>query len=388
MIHRSITSVLLEVIEYFPVLGIVGPRQVGKTTLAKYLLERLEKDSIYLDLENPRDMARLEDPVLFFERNIDRCVVLDEIQRMPELFPILWSMIDLKREPGRFIVLGSASPELIRDSSESLAGRIAYEELTPFNILEINQQFDIQMHWLHGGFPPALLASKSLIRKKWLNNFIKTYIERDLPLLGLDINVNLLQRFWTMLAHMHGNLLNMTSLSKSLAITSTTVKRYVSFMENAFLVRLLQPYSINVKKRLVKSPKVFIRDTGILHSLFAINDFDALEANPILGNSWEGYAIEQILQRCDDDTRGYFYRTHERTECDLVLVRGGKPAFALEIKYTSAPKITKGMRIAFNDLGTDHNFILTPNGDDFLLAEDVRTCNIETFLTQYLKGHN
>lgn len=388
MIHRSITSVLLEVIEYFPVLGIVGPRQVGKTTLAKYLIEKLEKDSIYLDLENPRDAARLEDPVLFFERNIDRCVVLDEIQRMPELFPILRSMIDLKREPGRYIILGSASPELIRDSSESLAGRIAYEELTPFNILEINQQYDMQMHWLDGGFPPALLASKSLVRKKWLNNFIKTYIERDLPMLGLDINVNTLQRFWTMLAHMHGNLLNMTSLSKSLAVTSTTVKRYISFMENAFLVRLLQPYSVNVKKRLVKSPKVFIRDTGILHSLLAINDFDALEANPILGNSWEGYAIEQILQRCDDDTQGYFYRTHEGTECDLVLVRGGKPAFALEIKYTSAPKITKGMRIAFTDLGTDHNFILTPNGHDFSLAEDVRTCNIETFISHYLKRYD
>ncbi len=242
----------------------------------------------------------------------------------------------------------------------------------------------MEKHWLHGGFPPALLASSNFISKKWLNNFILTYIERDLPMLGLDINVTLLQRFWTMMAFMHGNLLNMTNLSKSLGVTSTTIKRYISFMENAFLVRLLQPYSVNVKKRLVKSPKIYIRDTGILHQLLAITDFDTLECNPILGNSWEGYAIEQILQLCDDDTKGFFYRTHEGTECDLVLVRGGKPLYAIEIKYTASPKISKGMRISFDDLNTPKNFVLTPNGDDFLLAEDVRTCSIDRFLADYI----
>lgn len=386
MIDRVLLNTLTEVISYFPVLGIVGPRQVGKTTLSKQLIGRIEKETIYLDLENPRDAARLFDPVLFFERNIDRCVVLDEIQRMPELFPVLRSMVDLKRVPARFILLGSASPELIRDSSESLAGRIAYEELTPFNLMEILSKYDIEKHWLRGGFPPALLASSDFISNKWLSNFIRTYIERDLPMLGLDVNVNLLQRFWTMLAHLHGNLLNMSSLSKSLAVTSTTVKRYVSFMESAFLVRLLQPFSTNVKKRLVKSPKVYIRDTGILHRLLAIDNFEMLESNPILGNSWEGYVIEQILQLCNDDIKSFFYRTHEGAECDLVLVRGGKPLYAIEIKYTSAPKITKGMRISFDDLNAWRNFVITPNGADFLLAEDVRSCSIDMFLKNYFNS--
>lgn len=386
MIDRVLLNTLTEVISYFPVLGIVGPRQVGKTTLSKQLIGRIEKETIYLDLENPRDAARLFDPVLFFERNIDRCVVLDEIQRMPELFPVLRSMVDLKRVPARFILLGSASPELIRDSSESLAGRIAYEELTPFNLMEVSSKYDIEKHWLRGGFPPALLVSSDFISNKWLSNFIRTYIERDLPMLGLDVNVNLLQRFWTMLAHLHGNLLNMSALSKSLAVTSTTVKRYVSFMESAFLVRLLQPFSTNVKKRLVKSPKVYIRDTGILHRLLAIDNFEILESNPILGNSWEGYVIEQILQLCNDDIKGFFYRTHEGAECDLVLVRGGKPLYAIEIKYTSAPKITKGMRISFDDLNAWRNFVITPNGADFLLAEDVRSCSIDTFLKNYLNS--
>ncbi len=362
----------------------MGPRQVGKTTLSKQLMNEIDKESIYLDLENPRDLARMADPVLFFERNLERCVILDEIQRMPEVFPILRSMVDLKRVAGRFIILGSASPELIRDSSESLAGRIAYEELSPLNLTEIKNSYSMEKHWLQGGFPPALLASSNFISKKWLNNFIITYIERDLPMLGLDVNVNLLQRFWTMIAFMHGNLLNMTTLSKSLGVTSTTIKRYVSFMENAFLVRLLQPYSVNVKKRLVKSPKIYIRDTGILHQLLAIDNFDTLECNPIMGNSWEGYAIEQILQQCDDDTKGFFYRTHEGSECDLVLVRGGKPLYAIEIKYTASPKISKGMRISFDDLNTPNNFVVTPNGDDYLLSEDVHTCSIDTFLTNYL----
>lgn len=384
MIERQKLTTTLEIVRNFPVLGIVGPRQVGKTTLSKQLMNEIDKESIYIDLENPRDLARMADPVLFFERNLERCVILDEIQRMPELFPILRSMVDLKRISGRFIILGSASPELIRDSSESLAGRIAYEELSPLNLTEIKNSYSMEKHWLQGGFPPALLASSNFISKKWLNNFIITYIERDLPMLGLDVNVNLLQRFWTMIAFMHGNLLNMTTLSKSLGVTSTTIKRYVSFMENAFLVRLLQPYSVNVKKRLVKSPKIYIRDTGILHQLLAIDNFDTLECNPIMGNSWEGYAIEQILQQCDDDTKGFFYRTHEGSECDLVLVRGGKPLYAIEIKYTASPKISKGMRISFDDLNTPNNFVVTPNGDDYLLSEDVHTCSIDTFLTNYL----
>lgn len=382
MIRRGITDILHETLQYFPVTGIVGPRQVGKTTLAKEITKELNVDWDYVDLENPRDEAKLLDPVLYFERNIDKCVILDEIQRMPHLFPILRSMIDLKRTPGRFIILGSASPELIRDSSESLAGRIAYEELTPFNIKEVDDKFSMHSHWLNGGFPNALLAPKPAFRKKWITNFIQTYIERDLPMLGLDVDKNILRRFWVMLAHLHGNVVNMSTIAKSLEISSTTAKRYLSFMEEAFLIRLLQPYSINVKKRLVKSPKVYIRDTGILHHLLAIPNMDALESNPILGNSWEGYALEQIIQQCDDELDYYFYRTHQGSECDMVLTKAGKPIIGIEIKYTAAPKITKGMLISFDDLKTQHNYVITPDSDTFGLSKDITACSLSHFIKE------
>ena len=384
MILRFITDSLQETLSYFAVTGIVGPRQVGKTTLVKHLLKYLEKETIYLDIENPKDQAKLNDPILFFERNQNKCVILDEIQRMPELFPILRSMVDLNKIPARFIILGSASPDLIRDSSESLAGRIAYEELSPFNITEVADQKDIFHHWFSGGFPDAFLAPNDGIRKKWLSNFIQTYIERDLPMLGLDINRNVLRKFWTMIAHIHGNILNMNNLGKSLEISSTSIKKYLAFLEDAFLIRQLYPFSANVKKRLVKSPKVYIRDSGILHSLLDIPDLNSLESNPILGTSWEGYVIEQVTQRLDMDTKYFFYRTHEGAECDLVLAKGGTILMAIEIKYTSSPKSTKGMNQAFKDIDAKMNYIITPSTDDYLMSENVRVCNLYTFMTKYI----
>ena len=384
MITRFITSGLLETLDYFPVAGIIGPRQVGKTTLVKHIIKHLTKESIYIDIENPADQAKLSDPVLFFDRNQDKCVVLDEIQRMPELFPILRSMIDKKRVNARFIILGSASPVLIRGSSESLAGRIAYEELSPFNITEITDRSDIYFHWFTGGFPDAFLAPSDSVRKKWISNFILTYIERDLPMLGLNIPRDIIRKLWTMIAHIHGNVLNMNSLGRSLEMTSTTIKKYLTFLEEAFLIRQLYPYSANVKKRLVKSPKVFIRDTGILHQLLNITSFDSLESNPIIGHSWEGYVIEQITQKLDIDTQYYFYRTHEGAECDLVLVKGGKPVAGIEIKYTSSPKSTRGLNQALNDVGAKQNYIVTPGTDDYMLNEKTRICSLMTFLEKYL----
>lgn len=345
--------------------------------------EKLDKESVYFDLENPRDLAKLEDPVLFFENNKDKCVILDEIQHAPHLFAILRSMVDMKREPARYILLGSASPELIRDSSETLAGRIVYEEMTPFNFLEVTNLKSQNQHWLSGGFPDACLAKRDSFRKKWLSSFIQTYIQHDLPMLGLDINKTTLWRFWTMLAHMHGDVLNMSNLAKSLGITSTTVKKYLSLMEGAFLIRLLQPYHVNIKKRLVKAPKVYIRDSGILHQLLSIYSFMNLESNPMLGNSWEGYAIEQITQLCNKDVDAFFYRTHEGAECDLVLINGGLPVACIEVKYSSAPKLTKGMRISFDDIGAKNNYVVTPDCDDFLLAENVQVCSLISFLTKH-----
>jgi len=384
MINRSIASSLLETVGYFPVTGIIGPRQVGKTTLVKHLIKQIAKESVYIDIENPEDYAKLSDPVLFFRRNQNKCVVLDEIQRMPELFPILRSMIDMNRVNARFIILGSASPDLIRDSSESLAGRIAYEELAPFNITEIADLRAIYFHWFTGGFPNAFLATNNSVRKKWLSNFILTYIERDLPMLGLNIPRDIIRKLWTMIAHIHGNVLNMNNLGRSLEMTSTTIKKYLTFLEEAFLIRQLYPYSANVKKRLVKSPKVFIRDTGILHQLLNIPSFESLESNPILGHSWEGYVIEQITQKLDLETQYYFYRTHEGAECDLVLVKGGRAVAGIEIKYTSSPKSTRGLYQALNDVDAENNFIITPGTDDYMMNEKTRVCSLMTYLEKYL----
>jgi len=384
MILRNATGRLIETLSFFPIAGIIGPRQVGKTTLALYLRKSLDKESVYLDIENPEDQAKLTDPVLYMERNINKCVILDEIQRMPHLFPILRSMVDKHRVNARFIILGSASPDLIRDSSESLAGRIAYEELHPFLLNEIDQQNDLDHHWLSGGFPDAFLAPSESLRRKWFANFILTYLERDLPLLGLNVAGNTLRRLWTMIAHIHGNVLNMNSLGRSLEISSTTIKKYLDFLENAFLIRQLYPYAINVKKRLVKSPKIYIRDSGILHHLLAIPGFDALESNPVLGHSWEGYAIEQISGNLDDDMECFFYRTHEGAECDLVLTKGGQAMASIEIKYTSSPKINRGLTQAFRDINAASNFIITPRTDDYLIHETVRVCSLSTFLDKYL----
>lgn len=384
MISRMITGSLQESMAFFPVTGIIGPRQVGKTTLAKHLMTESLKESIYVDLENPADQAMLSDPILFFNQNQEKCVVLDEVQRMPELFPILRSMVDQYRTNSRFIILGSASPELIRDSSESLAGRIMYEELAPFSLPEVNHIKDIFFHWFNGGFPDAFMAPTASLRRKWLAAFIQSYTERDLPMLGLDINRSLIRRLWTMLAHLHGNILNMNNLSRSLEVSSTSIKKYISFLEEAFLVRQLYPYHANVKKRLVKSPKVYIRDSGILHHLLNIPDYQSLTSNPVIGPSWEGYVVEQISHLIDHETEMYYYRTHDGAECDLILVKGNQPFLALEIKYTSTPKISRGLTQAFHDIRAPENFIITPGSKNYMIRDDIRVCSLTTFLQKYL----
>lgn len=386
MIVRSSTSKLIKLLGYFPVIGIIGPRQVGKTTLSQIIKKEIQKDSIYIDLENPRDKAKLYDPVLFFENNIDKCIILDEIQHNPELFPILRSMIDNKREPSRFILLGSASPELIRNSSESLAGRIAYLELSPFNLTEV-PEIGYKDLWFKGGFPGALLAPDDDLLYQWHYNYVKTYIERDLPMLGLDIQRSIIEKLWTMIAHIHGNVLNMSTIGRALELSSTTIKKYLDFLENAFLIRQLQPFHTNTKKRLVKSPKVYVRDSGILHYLLNIASFENLSLHPYVGNSWEGYVVEQILQLSEPQLKGFFYRTHEGAECDLVLVKSNKPEISIEIKYTASPKPTKGMLQSFKDLKTKTNYIVTPNTDDYLVNDNIRVCNLKDFLKSYLPQH-
>jgi predicted AAA+ superfamily ATPase len=384
MIPRLGKKDLLEILEYFPVLGITGPRQVGKTTLTKELAGELQKDVIYLDMENPMDLSKLSEPALYFEKNEDACIIIDEVQRIPDIFPVLRSVIDKNRIPSRFILTGSASPELIRDSSESLAGRIAYKELTAFNYMEIcNHKFS-ELHWFRGGFPLSFLAPSDQISITWINNFIQTYIERDLPILGLQAAPTFLRNFWLMLSHIHGNVLNMEMLSKSLEVTGPTIKKYLHFLSEAYLIRILPPFHINIKKRIVKSPKIYIRDTGILHQLLGISNYDMLEGNPMKGNSWEGYVIEQISLHVQNTYEMYFYRTHQGAECDLVLTIANKPEIAVEIKYTSAPRISKGLRTSIDDLGTRKNFIICLSKEEYPIAENIKVCNIDIFINKYL----
>ena len=384
MIPRLGTIELVELLDYFPVLGITGPRQVGKTTLSRELAGRINKKLIYLDMENPTDLSKLSEPTLYFENNEDACIIIDEVQRMPELFPILRSVIDKNRIPARFILTGSASPELIRDSSESLAGRIAYKELTPFNYAEIRDHKLSGLHWFRGGFPLSFLAPSDRISITWINNFIQTYIERDLPLLGLQAAPTFLRNFWLMLAHIHGHVLNMELLSKSLEVTGPTIKKYIHFLSEAYLIRILPSFHVNIKKRIVKSPKIYIRDTGILHQLLGISNADMLAGHPMKGNSWEGYVIEQISLHVQNQYEMYFYRTHQGAECDLVLTIANKPEIAIEIKYTVAPRVSKGLRTSIEDLGTQKNFIICLSEEKYSIAENIIACSLDTFIHTYL----
>jgi hypothetical protein len=307
--------------------------------------------------------------------------VIDEVQRRKELFPLLRSVIDSNRKPGRFILLGSASPDLIRDSSESLAGRIAYYELTPLHILEIKKQFSIDKLWINGGFPVAF--TETIPRKLWTENFIRTYIERDLIQLGFPGNSLNARRLWIMLAHLHGNILNYSELSRSIELDVKTVMRYVQFLESAFLIRTIQPFFINIKKRLVKAPKVYLRDSGVLHYFLGIENKEELIGHPKMGASWEGFIIEQIISNLKTNRYVYFYRTHDGAELDLLIERGGIPVAGIEIKYGSNFTPSRGNTEAIQTLETKNNFIIVRENEDFI-HKNFRVCGIEIFLEKYL----
>ena len=380
VIPRLQITKLQEIAKSFPAISIVGPRQVGKTTLAKKFSRIIAKETVYLDLERPSDMEKLREPQLYLDELIDKCVIIDEVQRLPELFPVLRSLIDDKRTPLRFILLGPASPDLIKNTSETLAGRIAYIELCCFNYSEIKSLSNLKDHHFKGGFPDAVLANNVKTTRHWLDNFILTYLERDLPLLGLKASALLVRKLWEMLAWQNGGLLNYSTLAKSLGLSSHTINKYIDFLEGAFLVTRLQPFSINIKKRLVKSPKILIRDTGILHRLLRLESYDQLLGSPHLGGSWEAYVIEQIRSAKSDDIALYFYRTHAGAEVDLILVKGLKVISCIEIKFTSTPRLSKSMINCINDLQTSKNFIITPKSDDYPIRKDIRVCSLEQFL--------
>lgn len=359
-IKRNLEAELRDCLLDFPAVAVLGPRQCGKSTLAKALIKRLN-EAIYLDLENPSDLAKLHDPELFFANHQNKLVCLDEIQLMPEIFAQLRSIIDAQNRNGQFIFLGSASRDLLRQSSETLAGRLAYLELTPFLYSEIVAEkppLTLQDFWLQGGFPKSLLARNKKASRRWRDNFMRTFLERDIPQLGFRIPAQSLRRTWQMCAHNQGQLLNSSQLGSALGISHTTLRSYLELLSETFMLRILPPFAANVKKRLVKAPKVYLRDTGILHAILAIDSYDDLLAHPVFGASWETLVLENVIASYPD-WEPFFYRTAAGAEIDLLLVRGQK-RIAIECKASTTPTVSRGFWNALKDLGVDEAWIIAP----------------------------
>lgn len=387
MIDRIIQKDLEKYCRSFPVVCILGPRQCGKTTVAKQYQSKSKKDCFYIDLESPSDARKLTDPELLFTQNQNSLFILDEVQRMPSLFAILRSVVDKKRKPGRFILLGSANPDLIKGVSETLAGRIVYIQTYPFNFTEIQSKPNsLKKHWLRGGFPDAFLAKSDANAGDWLGAFIRTFIERDLnTLFGVNFSSTLMFKLWRMLAHHHGSIWNAQSFSKGLDISPTTVNKYIDYLEAAFVVRRLMPYYTNIGKRLVKSPKVYISDTGILHYLLDIFDYKTLMVHPVIGHSWESYVIEQICQLLPRNIQPFYYRTHDGSEIDLVLVKGVKPICCIEIKWSQSPSITKSLTESIKDLKCKSNYIIIPHDEAPIpLRKDIQSVGFIHFMNSIL----
>ena len=386
IIKRKLQWEIKDSLGFFPIVGIIGPRQVGKTTLVKDVQATLDFPCQYLDLELDEDMFKLQNPQQYLERHSDKCVIIDEIQRKPDLFPLLRALVDKDRRPARFIILGSASPEMVRFSSESLAGRIAYLELCPLSLIEI-QDYPIgqEKHWFRGGFPPALLAPEDRFSRLWLQNFVFSFLERDVRELGYEINVQTMERLLRMLAHTHGALLNVSDLSRALGISAPTINKYLDILEGGFLIRRLQPYFVNLGKRLVKSPKVFIRDSGLLHYLSSVLNMESLYGNPVIGASWEGYCIEQLDRESEYRSwEFYFYRTHAGAGTDLVLISPSGKKLCVEIKNSNTPKLSKGFYSSLEDLKPDAAFVLTPSSDVIPQTHGITVCSLLHFLKEEL----
>ncbi len=386
MITRAIEKSILQLLKSFPAIAILGPRQVGKTTLTKLVSHKIKKKSHYLDLERNSHFNHLAlNAENYLGAYKNECVIIDEIQRLPEIFVLLRALIDEKRTPTRFILTGSASPELLKGASESLAGRISYCHLFPIGLHEIPENISLMQHWIRGGFPQHLLAKNRVTRHAWMSSFITTYIERDLPFIfDVKFSAVVMRKLWSMLAQQQGNLLNAENLGRSLDITGTTLKRYLDYLEGSFIITRLQPFYVNIGKRLVKSPKVYINDTGILHFLLSIEDEKQLVNHPNLGASWEGYVISQILYAKDPRIDLYFYRTQSGAECDLILARGHIVLACIEIKYSSTPTLSKGFYQSIEDLDCKKNFIIIPEEVDYLYRPRIRICGIKTFIKKQL----
>jgi predicted AAA+ superfamily ATPase len=361
---------LKKLLKRHPVIGIVGARQVGKTTLARMMIETISKTTEYFDLENPEDLARLSDPMLAL-KNLRGLVVIDEVQQLPELFPVLRVLVDRPGLLSRFLILGSASPGLLRQGSETLAGRIFYHQLNGFSLDEIGLENHERL-WLRGGFPRSYLTRTHAESAEWRQAFVRTFLERDIPQLGINIRSTTLSRFWRMLAHYHGQTWNASEFGRSFGVADTTVRMYLDLMTSALVVQQLPPWHENISKRQVKAPKVYIADSGLLHSLLNIRVFRDLEGHPKIGASWEGFVIQQIIRhlgaRVDEC---FFWRTHAGAELDLLVIRG-RQRLGFEIKRTSSPQITPSMRNALADLRLRRLDVIHAGEETFPLDKQIR----------------
>lgn len=361
-----------------PVVALLGPRQCGKTTLSKQFIATQGELPLenYFDLENARDLERLSDPMLTLSR-LSGLIVIDEIQKVPNLFPHLRVLVDNKNLHQRFLILGSASRELIRQSSETLAGRISYLELTPFNYSETK---NLEILWIRGGYPRSFLAATEEISLNWRKDFIRTYLEMDIPNLGIEVGPENIRRFWMMLSHYHGGIFNASEIGRSLGFSHKTMQHYADILSGTFMIRQLQPWFENNGKRQVKSSKIYMRDSGIFHSLLGIQNHSDLLLHPKLGASWEGFALEEIIRHHEaDQGECYFWSTQQQAELDLLIFKEGK-RLGFEFKYSTAPKLTKSMQIAYEDLKLDSLVVIYPGDINYPLKEEIEVVSLQNYL--------
>lgn len=390
MIIRRIENQLIKTLNRTPSVALIGPRQIGKTTLALHVAGQIP--SIYLDLENNLDIQKVIDIESFYQANKTKLIILDEVQRLPDIFAPIRGIIDTQRrnarKAGLFLFLGSASLDLLKQSSESLAGRISFLELNGIDALEFNTTSTDQLNllWIRGGFPESLLAASDEDSMAWRQDFIRTYLERDVPQLGPRIPAETLHRFWTMLANLQGSVFNAAQLAKGLDITGVTIARYLDLMVDLLLVRRLQPWASNTNKRLVRSPKVYVRDSGITHTLLRIGDFNSLLGHPVIGGSWEGFVIENILSVTAPTIQPYYYRSQAGAEIDLILDISTKEKWAIEIKRSSSPSLTKGFHIAADDIGATRKFVVYAGHDTFSMGSGTTAISLKELMEEVMRA--
>ncbi len=379
---RHIPSNLADILCFYKILAILGPRQAGKTTYAKQIMDLFpERTFEYIDLESSEDNRKLDDAETWLKQQEGKTVIIDEVQQRPELFGLLRSVVDKRKQKGQFILLGSASPDLIQKSGQTLAGRIHYLYLSPFSLREIGYE-NMKLHWVRGGYPESWLAPSDALSVDWRKDYLDTFVYRELAAMGLSFTPATMQRLFQMTAHVHGGVLNKSTLANSLGISQPSVSSYIDILAGAFMVHLLQPYHLNIGKRLVKSPKLYLCDSGLLHALLFLTNYNTLLGHPQSGNSWEGYVIEEIRKATGQTWQYYFYRTHNGAECDLFCITGNGKRIAIEIKLTNSPSISKGFYQSIADLEPDISYVIAPDVTPYTQKDGITITGLEWFLKE------